>query len=180
MKAIAVRPDSARAAGNLHAAETARGVGSATPKVMPTHPAADGRTPTTAKAAGMAIRNAIRRLRVVAGRIPTTEKAAGTVMKKVTAKQRSAAGNPAIAASAVVAPATTNDTGWKGAQVPFLSRINRMLQDLLDAFMTGFHGSPSRTECVHADKEIRDHLNERQVDKMVEDSFPASDPPSTY
>lgn len=30
------------------------------------------------------------------------------------------------------------------------------------------------------DKKLRNHLSERQIDKMVEDSFPASDPPSTY
>jgi len=38
----------------------------------------------------------------------------------------------------------------------------------------------SRRECVHADKEVRAHLSEKQIDNMVEDSFPASDPPSTY
>jgi hypothetical protein len=30
------------------------------------------------------------------------------------------------------------------------------------------------------DKALREHLNESQVDDMVNDSFPASDPPSTY
>lgn len=30
------------------------------------------------------------------------------------------------------------------------------------------------------DRKLRMHLSERQIDKMVEDSFPASDPPSTY
>ena len=30
------------------------------------------------------------------------------------------------------------------------------------------------------DRELREHLSERQIDKMVEDSFPASDPPSIY
>ena len=29
-------------------------------------------------------------------------------------------------------------------------------------------------------RKIREDLSEKQVDKMVEDSFPASDPPSTY
>lgn len=33
---------------------------------------------------------------------------------------------------------------------------------------------------VRRDREMREHLSERQIDKMVEDSFPASDPPSTY
>lgn len=30
------------------------------------------------------------------------------------------------------------------------------------------------------DKSLREHLSETQIDKMVMDSFPASDPPSTY
>ena len=38
----------------------------------------------------------------------------------------------------------------------------------------------SAEQCIHADKKLRDALSERQIDKMVEDSFPASDPPSTY
>ncbi len=38
-----------------------------------------------------------------------------------------------------------------------------------------------RRQCqVKLDKQLRAHLNERQLDKMIEDSFPASDPPSTY
>ncbi len=30
------------------------------------------------------------------------------------------------------------------------------------------------------DRELRAQLSEKKVDKMVADSFPASDPPSTY
>lgn len=30
------------------------------------------------------------------------------------------------------------------------------------------------------DKALRKHLSERQVDQMLKDTFPASDPPSTY
>lgn len=30
------------------------------------------------------------------------------------------------------------------------------------------------------DAEMRENLTEKQVDKMVKDSFPSSDPPSTY
>ncbi len=29
-------------------------------------------------------------------------------------------------------------------------------------------------------RKIRDTLSEKQIDKMINDSFPASDPPSTY
>ena len=30
------------------------------------------------------------------------------------------------------------------------------------------------------DRKLRENLSEKKIDKMVEDSFPASDPPSTY
>lgn len=54
---------------------------------------------------------------------------------------------------------------------------------IVHAFMEGFHAAPpccSRQECIHHDKEMRDGLSEKQIDRMVEASFPASDPPSTY
>lgn len=35
-------------------------------------------------------------------------------------------------------------------------------------------------ERLHEDQRIRKELDEDQVDKMVADTFPASDPPSTY
>lgn len=38
----------------------------------------------------------------------------------------------------------------------------------------------TRERCCGSDRELREHLSEKQVDKMVADSFPASDPPSTY
>ncbi|MDP9128098.1 MAG: hypothetical protein M3N08_07570 [Pseudomonadota bacterium] len=31
-----------------------------------------------------------------------------------------------------------------------------------------------------AEKELRESLSEKEIDTMIEDSFPASDPPSTY
>ena len=33
---------------------------------------------------------------------------------------------------------------------------------------------------VRNDKELRENLSERQIDNMISDSFPASDPPSTF
>lgn len=33
---------------------------------------------------------------------------------------------------------------------------------------------------IEEEKKIRENLTEKQIDKMVKDSFPASDPPSTY
>jgi hypothetical protein len=45
--------------------------------------------------------------------------------------------------------------------------------------MSGFN-HVTRKQCNRRDKKLRKHLSERQIDRMVEDSFPASDPPSTY
>lgn len=33
---------------------------------------------------------------------------------------------------------------------------------------------------AYEDRKLRNNLSEKQVDEMVEDTFPASDPPSTY
>jgi hypothetical protein len=33
---------------------------------------------------------------------------------------------------------------------------------------------------IHAEKRLRRKLSEKEIDKMIADSFPASDPPSTY
>lgn len=49
------------------------------------------------------------------------------------------------------------------------------------AFWKGFRNAEAPAgELIEQEKELREHLSECQVDKMVEDSFPASDPPSTY
>lgn len=49
------------------------------------------------------------------------------------------------------------------------------------AFFKGFFGggTPHSTVIRH-EKRLRDGLDEGQVDAMIDDSFPASDPPSTY
>jgi len=51
--------------------------------------------------------------------------------------------------------------------------------EAIRSFMCGFNHM-SRRHCIRKDKRLRNHMSERQIDKMVEDSFPASDPPSTY
>lgn len=53
---------------------------------------------------------------------------------------------------------------------------------IIDAFIEGWlSGAPKpRKEVLEEDKALRDQLSNKQVDKMVADSFPASDPPSTY
>jgi hypothetical protein len=35
-------------------------------------------------------------------------------------------------------------------------------------------------ECVRETREMREQLSEKQVDKTIADSFPASDPPAWY
>jgi len=52
-----------------------------------------------------------------------------------------------------------------------------LYRSFMDGWMN-FH--TSFRQCVYADKKLREHLSECQIDKMIEDSFPASDPPSTY
>jgi len=37
-----------------------------------------------------------------------------------------------------------------------------------------------REESAHKARKIRENLKEKQIDKMIDDSFPASDAPSTY
>ena len=45
-------------------------------------------------------------------------------------------------------------------------------------FMNGW--KEETVKIVQEDRELRDNMSERKIDKMVSDSFPASDPPSTY
>jgi hypothetical protein len=54
------------------------------------------------------------------------------------------------------------------------------LSDLLYGFMDGWKAQSSKHHLEEEDKALRDQLDEDQVDEMVEESFPASDPPSTY
>ncbi|MDE3060618.1 MAG: hypothetical protein KGJ06_06365 [Pseudomonadota bacterium] len=56
--------------------------------------------------------------------------------------------------------------------------IGALLQEFLDGFTHPY--CPSRREVVLQEKHLRNHLDERQIDKTVEDTFPASDPPSNY
>ncbi|UDF04112.1 hypothetical protein [Asticcacaulis sp. AND118] len=49
------------------------------------------------------------------------------------------------------------------------------------AFCDGFmHPQRTLKRCQREDRAVRNNLCEDQVDNMVEDTFPASDPPSTY
>ena len=53
------------------------------------------------------------------------------------------------------------------------------MKALLKKFCEGWNCAPHERD-VKKDKEIRDNLTEKQVDKSIQDSFPASDPASTY
>ncbi len=55
-----------------------------------------------------------------------------------------------------------------------------MLSEILEAFKEGLHRQIPQEQCIQEAQELREHLSEKQIDKMVADSFPASDPPSTY
>ncbi len=57
-----------------------------------------------------------------------------------------------------------------------------MFRDMIGAFMQGWYARTYNNvqQSHHQEKQMRNELEEQQVDHMVEDSFPASDPPSTY
>lgn len=56
-----------------------------------------------------------------------------------------------------------------------MSRIRNIAKSFVDGL-----NHISRKRCIRKDKKLREALSEKQIDKMVSDSFPASDPPSTY
>ena len=49
---------------------------------------------------------------------------------------------------------------------------------IVKSFYKGF----TDAKCLHGrkDKKIRNNMSDYQVDNMIDDSFPCSDPPSTY
>lgn len=55
-----------------------------------------------------------------------------------------------------------------------------MFKEIVNAFVKGLHGCTPRRHVNRKAQKIREQLSERQIDRMVEDSFPASDAPSTY
>lgn len=53
--------------------------------------------------------------------------------------------------------------------------------DAVRAFVHGFmHGPVGRARYLRAEKKLRNDLDDDRIDIMIGDSFPASDPPSTY
>lgn len=53
------------------------------------------------------------------------------------------------------------------------------LHSALSSFRDGWK-HVSRRQCITKEKELREQLTEKQLDKTIMDSMPASDPPSTY
>ncbi len=50
----------------------------------------------------------------------------------------------------------------------------------ISGFWNGFfHVTPKKT-AMRGERRIRNNLDDDQVDSMIDESFPASDPPSTY
>ena len=61
----------------------------------------------------------------------------------------------------------------------------KILYDFVQGFLNGVYAdSISHQETIrnylNAEKKLRQRLTEKQIDKMIADSFPASDSPSTY
>ena len=51
----------------------------------------------------------------------------------------------------------------------------------ISAFIHGFlHGPVGRRRYMRQEKKLRNDMEDHRVDSMIDDSFPASDPPSTY
>ncbi len=40
--------------------------------------------------------------------------------------------------------------------------------------------NPEVKKLIREDKKVRKNITEDQIDKMIKDSFPASDPPASY
>ncbi len=65
------------------------------------------------------------------------------------------------------------------AHFSFLKQEAKM-SDLFERLKT-YVGYPTHAErCVQDDKDMRENLTEKQIDKTLQDSFPCSDPPSWY
>ncbi len=60
-----------------------------------------------------------------------------------------------------------------------MSNISQVMSCFFQGWRCG-GGKMKRQAAIKKDKELRDNLSEKQIDHAIEDSFPASDPPSTY
>ena len=56
-----------------------------------------------------------------------------------------------------------------------------IISELIQSFKEGFRAIDIRpAENISEEKALREDLSDKQIDDMVDSSFPASDPPSTY
>ncbi|ESQ94076.1 hypothetical protein [Asticcacaulis benevestitus] len=72
--------------------------------------------------------------------------------------------------------ATKAALGYKTGHATTLAIVSTFIEGFLKGF---FRTTPHSTH-LRRDKEMRDRLDEDQIDSMIDDSFPASDPPSSY
>lgn len=66
----------------------------------------------------------------------------------------------------------------KTAELPISKSFFRKMSSASTRFLSKIFCR--KKDNVEEEKKIREHLTEKQIDSMVKDSFPASDPPSTY
>jgi len=169
-----------------------RADGLAIPKVIPKRRAGVGRIPIMAIVAGTVIHAVTRKLPVAAGKTPITAIAAGMAILKAIPKLHAVVGKKATVVSAAAAAAIAMTTiGLRAVAVPITKEADEggssppsFIIRFLGACRAFWKGlvcpHVTRKQCICADKELRANLSEKQIDNMVEDSFPASDPPSTY
>jgi len=75
--------------------------------------------------------------------------------------------------------ATKRALEWESPETKGVA-VLEIFTTFVSSFLDGLlRTTPSRT-CLRADKKLRDNLDEDQIDSMIDDSFPASDPPSSY
>ena len=58
-----------------------------------------------------------------------------------------------------------------------------MMKSPIKSFIDGFNEKQTpqpHQKRLHEEKKLRDDLDENMVDEMVDESFPASDPPANY
>ena len=57
-----------------------------------------------------------------------------------------------------------------------------LLNEIVEGFIEGWQsaGREPLGEIIREEKELRENLSEAQIDEMVKETFPASDPPSSY